>query len=216
MKRLPPDDAADISILAMSELATVAVYAVRSDAEIVRARLVSEGIEAIVIADDEGGLNPGFYSRYGVRVVVAADDLGAAHTALALDVVVIPRTAVSKMIDHARACAPNEACGLVAALGGAVTEVYALTNIDASPDRFTLDPAEHFAAIQDAEANGWVVAGAFHSHPSSPPIPSKADLEGGGDPGWVNLIVGVEGGRITVRAYRYVDGGATAVEIRQQ
>lgn len=200
----------------MSELATVAVYTTRSDAEIVRARLVSEGIEAIVIADDEGGLNPGFYSRYGVRVVVAADDLGAAHTALALDVVVIPREALRKMIDHARACAPNEACGLVAELGGTVTEVYALTNTDASPDRFTLDPSEHFAAVRDAEANGWAIAGAFHSHPSSTPNPSAADLHGGGDPDWVNLIVGVEGGRIAVRAYRYIDGGATAVEIRQQ
>jgi proteasome lid subunit RPN8/RPN11 len=114
-----------------------------------------------------------------------------------------------KMVDHARACAPNEACGLVAMLGGTVTQVYALTNTDASPDRFTLDPAEHFAAIQHAESNGWAIAGAFHSHPSSAPIPSPADLGGGGDPGWVNLIVGVEGGRTAVRAYRYVEGGAT-------
>jgi proteasome lid subunit RPN8/RPN11 len=200
----------------MSALATVAVYTIRSDAEIVKARLVSEGIEAIVVADDEGGLNPGFYSRYGVRVVVAADDLVAAHRALDLDVVVIPSKAMSKMIDHARAWAPQEACGLVAALGGTVTEVYALTNMDAAPDRFTLDPAEHFAAVQNAEANGWTIAGAFHSHPSSAPIPSAADLEGGGDPDWVNLIVGVEDGRIAVRAYRYIDGGATTVQIRQQ
>ena len=200
----------------MSELATVAVYTIRSDAEIVRARLVSEGIEAIVIADNEGGLNPGFYSRYGVRVVVAASDLAAAHAALDLDVVIIPREATVEMIDHARACAPNEACGLVAGLDGEVTRVYALSNMDGAPDRFTLDPAEHFAAVQDAEANGWAIAGAFHSHPSSAPVPSASDLDGGSDPGWVNLIVGVEDGGITVRAYRYGDGGATAVEIKEQ
>ena len=63
----------------MSDLVTVAVYPTRSDAEIVRARLISEGIEAIVIADDEGGLNPGFYSSYGVRVVVAAGSLAEAR-----------------------------------------------------------------------------------------------------------------------------------------
>ena len=200
----------------MNDLATVAVYTIRSDAEIVRARLVSEGIEAIVIADDEGGLNPGFYAHYGVRVVVTADDLARAHATLDLDVVVIPREAIATMIEHARACAPNEACGLVAELGGIVTKVYALSNMDAAPDRFTLDPAEHFAAVQDAEANGWAIAGAFHSHPSSAPIPSAADLEGGGDPGWVNLIVGVEAGGIAVRAYRYGDGSATAVEIKQR
>ena len=200
----------------MNDLATVAVYTTRSDAEIVRARLVSEGIEAIVIADDEGGLNPGFYSRYGVRVLVAATELAAAHAALDIEAVIIPRKAIAKMIDHARACAPNEACGLVAGLGGIVTKVYALANTDEAPDRFTLDPTEHFAAIQDAEANDWVVSGSFHSHPSSAPIPSESDLDGGGDPGWVNLIVGVEDGAIAVRAYRYGDGGATAVEIKEQ
>lgn len=200
----------------MNDLATVAVYTTRSDAEIVRARLVSDGIEAIVIADDEGGLNPGFYSRYGVRVVVAAADLAAAHSTLNLDVVIIPREAIAVMIDHARACAPNEACGLVAGLNGVVTKVYAPRNMDAAPDRFTIDPTDHFAAVQDAEANGWAIIGAFHSHPSSPPIPSAADLDGGGDPGWVNLIVGVEGGRIEVHAYRYGDRGATAIEIKQQ
>jgi proteasome lid subunit RPN8/RPN11 len=200
----------------MNDLATVGVYTIRSDAEIVRARLLSDGIEAIVIADDEGGLNPGFYSQYGVRVVVAAVDLAAANAALDIDAVIISRKAIAKMIEHARACAPNEACGLVAGLDGMVAKVYALTNTDEAPDRFTLDPAEHFAAIQDAETNGWVVSGSFHSHPSGAPIPSASDLDGGGDPGWTNLIVGVENGRIGVRAYRYADGGATTVEIRER
>ena len=198
----------------MSDLATVAVYTTRSDAEIVRARLVSDGIDAIVIADDEGGLNPGFYARYGVRVVVAGSDLAAAHATLDLDVVIMPEEAQVEMIEHARAVAPNEACGLVAGLDGVVTKVYKLTNLDGAPDRFTLDPAEHFAAIRDAEASGWAIVGAFHSHPSSAPVPSAADLAGGSDPGWVNLIVGVEGGRVALRAYRYDDGGATAVEIK--
>jgi proteasome lid subunit RPN8/RPN11 len=200
----------------MSDLATVAVYPVRSDAEIVRARLASEGVEALVIADDEGGLNPGFYARYGVRVVVAVADLAAAYEALDLDVVIVPEGAVQQMVDHAKVCAPNEACGLIASLDGVVTKVYQLANTDRAPDRFTLDPEDHFAAVSDAENHGWVISGLFHSHPSSAPIPSAVDLEGGGDPDWVNLIVGVEAGRIAVRAYRYSAGAATAVEIKQQ
>lgn len=200
----------------MSDLATVAVYTIRSDAEIVRARLVSEGLEALVIADDEGGLNPGFFAHYGVRVVVAAADLPAAHAALDLDVVIMSGRAHGAMIEHARASAPNEACGLVAGRDGVVTKVYPLTNVDAAPDRFTLDPAEHFSAVQDAEANDWAIVGAYHSHPSGAPIPSASDLQGGGDPGWVNLIVGVERGRVAVKAYRYEGDGATAVEIKQQ
>ena len=200
----------------MSDLATVAVYAIRSDAEIVRARLASEGVVALVIADDEGGLNPGFYSRYGVRVVVADSDLVAAHEILDLDAVIVPTEAIEEMVAHAGACAPNEACGLVASNGGVVTKVYALTNTEHAPDRFTLDPAEHFAAVRDAEGRGWAISGVFHSHPSSAPIPSTEDLAGGGDPDWANLIVGVEAGRFVVRAYRYAEGAATAVEIKPQ
>lgn len=200
----------------MSDLSTVAVFSVRSDAEIVRARLVSEGIEALVIADDEGGLNPGFYSRYGVRVVVAARDSGTARAVLGMDVLVIPVSAAAEMIEHASRWTPNEACGLVAGIDGVVTKVYSLENADPAPDRFTLDPTEHFAALRDAETNGWTIVGAFHSHPSSAPIPSQADVDGGGDPDWVNLIVGIEEGRAVIRGYRYSAGDATAVEITQR
>lgn len=200
----------------MSALATVAVYPVRSDAEIVRARLGSEGVDALVIADDEGGLNPGFYSRYGVRVVVADADLATAREILDLDAVIVPMGALKEMVAHAGACAPNEACGLLASKDGVVTKVYPLTNTEHAPDRFTLDPAEHFAAVRDAEGQGWAISGLFHSHPSSAPIPSAGDLAGGGDPDWANLIVGVEAGRFVVRAYRYADGAATAVEIKQR
>lgn len=200
----------------MSELVTVAVYPTRSDAEIVRARLASDGIEAIVIADDEGGLNPGFYSRYGVRVVVASADLMDARESLGVEIIGIPDEAMQLMVGHARAWAPNEACGLIAGADDVVAKVYQLVNIDPAPDRFTLDPEEYFAAWQDATARGWEILGLFHSHPESLPIPSAADLEGGGDPAWVNLIVGVEDGHIAVRAYRYADGSSSPVEIERR
>ena len=98
----------------MNDLPTVAVYTTRSDAEIARARLAADGIHAIVIADDEGGLNPGFYSRYGVRVVVTAEDLPDARESLGIDIVGIPAAVLESMVDRARAAAPLEACGLVA------------------------------------------------------------------------------------------------------
>lgn len=56
------------------ELVTVATFGLRHEAEIARAVLDSAGIEASVVADDEGGLNPGFYRAYGVRLVVRAGD----------------------------------------------------------------------------------------------------------------------------------------------
>jgi proteasome lid subunit RPN8/RPN11 len=200
----------------MSDLATVVVYPTRSEAEIARARLDADGINAIVIADDEGGLNPGFYSRYGVRVVVVAAELADARESLGIEIVVVTDDALSTMVAHARSEAPIEACGLLAGADGAITKVYQMVNVDPGPDRFTLDPGEHFTVWQDASANGLSIMGSFHSHPSGPPIPSPADTSGGTDPEWVNIIIGVDNGDVALGAYRYVGDVASPVEIERR
>lgn len=74
---------------------------------------------------------------------------------------------------------PNEACGL---LGGRVEEdkkivekVYLLTNIDNSPEHFSMEPKEQFQTVKDMRNNGWTLLGNFHSHPESPARPSEED-----------------------------------------
>ncbi len=61
---------------------TVATYPYRGEAEISRAHLLAEGIPARVVADDEGGLNPGFWAEYRIRLVVAPGDAEAARAVL--------------------------------------------------------------------------------------------------------------------------------------
>ncbi len=56
------------------DLVTVATFLHRGEAEIARARLANVGLLALVIADDEGGLNPGFFRDYAIRLVVRSDD----------------------------------------------------------------------------------------------------------------------------------------------
>jgi len=48
------------------------------------------------------------------------------------------------MIEHARAESPLEACGYLAEKDGVITAVFRMTNIDASAQHFSLDPAEQF------------------------------------------------------------------------
>lgn len=67
---------------AESSLTTVATFTRRHEAEIGWAALRSAGIEAMVIADDEGGLNPGFFAEYAVRLVVRDEDLADARAVL--------------------------------------------------------------------------------------------------------------------------------------
>ena len=187
-------------------LTTAAVYPFRADAEIAVARLAADGISAAIRQDDEGGLNPGFYKRYGVRVEVADDDLEDARDSLGIEHVEVPRPVFEAMFAHSGWCRPAEACGLIAFDGGRPAFVFCLTNTDRSEHRFTIDPAEHFGSIRLAEALGLEIGGMFHSHLRSEAYPSDTDIAGGGDPGWMHFIVGpVNGSKPVLRAFRIVD-----------
>jgi proteasome lid subunit RPN8/RPN11 len=119
------------------------------------------------------------------------------------DTVVLPDQVAAAVIAHAAFCSPEEACGLLASdAGGALRMAYATTNADHSPVRFTVAPEEHFAALRHAERQGWIISGSFHSHPASAPYPSRRDIEGGLEPDWLYLIVGLATGRPQVRGYR--------------
>lgn len=84
-----------------------------------------------------------------------------------------------KILAHAVAGLPNEACGLIAGtIDGDkkyVKEVYLLTNVDESNEHFSMDPKEQFAAVKDARAKHLEMLGNFHSHPESPSRPSEED-----------------------------------------
>lgn len=84
-----------------------------------------------------------------------------------------------KILEHAKSCLPEEACGLIAGeitdSGKAIKKVYILTNTDHSNEHFTLDPKEQLAAIKDMRANGLTPLGNWHSHPESPSRPSEED-----------------------------------------
>ncbi len=54
-------------------LVTVATFLHRGEAEVASASLRSAGIEAMIVADDEGGLSPGFFTEHRVRLVVHRD-----------------------------------------------------------------------------------------------------------------------------------------------
>ena len=84
-----------------------------------------------------------------------------------------------KIVAHAAAELPNEACGLIAGriVGDdkQIEKVYLLTNTDHSNEHFSLDPKEQLAAIKDMRSSGYVPLGNWHSHPETPSRPSEED-----------------------------------------
>ena len=86
---------------------------------------------------------------------------------------VIPDEIRRALEEHAREEAPNEACGLLLFRDGRAERYERGRNAVSSPYRFELeiDPEVWFA-----EDEGYELA-VFHSHPSSPPRPSRTDVE---------------------------------------
>ena len=86
---------------------------------------------------------------------------------------VVPAEVRSELRAHAEEEAPNEACGLVVLRDGVVERYVRGRNAAASPYRFELEvPAETWFL----EDEGYELA-VFHSHLSSPPRPSRTDVE---------------------------------------
>ena len=122
----------------------------------------------------------------------------------------LARELVTELIAHVTAVSPAEGCGLLAMdPAGTVRRVYCVDNAADSPVRFTVDPDGHFAALRDAEANGWQIGGVFHSHPRSAAVPSRTDVLGALDPDWVHLIIGLAGATPEVRAWWIRHGRCT-------
>jgi len=132
----------------------------------------------------------------------------------------LSQSALSDILRHAREEAPNECCGLLVGDAHRIGRAVRARNLEASPTRYLIDPADHFAAIRAARAAGHAVVGAYHSHVNAMAVPSETDVaESTGEADFVHLIVSVArlhqsyGGQAggvsedAVRAYRFTKDG---------
>ena len=86
---------------------------------------------------------------------------------------VVPDAVRAELVAHAEEEAPNEACGLVAFRDGVAERYLRGRNAAASPYRFELEVEPETWFLED---EGYELA-VFHSHLSSPPRPSRTDVE---------------------------------------
>jgi [CysO sulfur-carrier protein]-S-L-cysteine hydrolase len=87
--------------------------------------------------------------------------------------VVIGAEVRAALEEHARAEAPNEACGVVVVRNGEAERYEPGRNLAASPYRFELEVDPEIWFLED-EGYGLAV---FHSHVSAPARPSRTDVE---------------------------------------
>ena len=125
----------------------------------------------------------------------------------------IARSVEAAILEHARAEAPRECCGLLLGTATAILDSRAAANIADDPLRqYLVDPRDHLNAIREARARGWQVIGAYHSHPQSAAVPSATDaMEGFGN--FVFVIAGLAAEPPEVTAWAWSDGNFTAVPL---
>jgi proteasome lid subunit RPN8/RPN11 len=127
----------------------------------------------------------------------------------------LPRRLYEEMLAQAVAELPNECCGLFAgAPDGRVTQRYPLVNVSKNPTReYWSDEKSMFAAWRDMRQHGVDIVAVYHSHPTSPPEPSRTDLERSyyGECA-VYLIVSLKVETPEVRAWWLSESGARVAE----
>ncbi len=69
----------------LSNLVVVGTFNTRPEADLARSALEAAGIDAVVAADDAGGVQPGLWEGQGVAVLVDREDEQEAREVLTAD-----------------------------------------------------------------------------------------------------------------------------------
>jgi proteasome lid subunit RPN8/RPN11 len=121
----------------------------------------------------------------------------------------VPDAARRAIREHAEAEAPNEACGLLVLEDGVAERYVPGVNTAASPYRFELQMPD--PEIWFLEDEGYELA-VVHSHLSSPPRPSRTDVENLGLwQGRTYMIYAVRTGELA--AWRITDGSIESLPL---
>ena len=120
-----------------------------------------------------------------------------------------------EMVDHGLAGFPNEACGLLAGKEGRPVKFFAMSNQDASPVSYRLDPTEQLRVFTELEDEGWDLLGIFHTHTHSEAYPSETDLKQAFYPEATYLVMSLsDRSNPVLRGFTMQDGEVAEREVR--
>jgi proteasome lid subunit RPN8/RPN11 len=126
----------------------------------------------------------------------------------------LDRVFFDEMVEHGLAAFPNEACGLLAGKEARPVKFFAMTNQDASPVSYRLDPKEQLKVFDEIDDEGWDLLGIFHTHTHSEAYPSETDQKQAFYPDALYLLMSLSDREAPVlRGFRISDGTVFEEEV---
>jgi proteasome lid subunit RPN8/RPN11 len=129
----------------------------------------------------------------------------------------ISRALIDRVIAHARADHPDEACGVIAGAAGSdrPQRFIAMTNAERSPTFYRFDSMEQLRVWREMDDRDEEPVVIYHSHTATEAYPSRTDISYATEPAAHYLLVSTrEPDDVEVRSFMIVDGVVTEEEIR--
>ena len=121
----------------------------------------------------------------------------------------IPRDLYDKIVAHARADHPDEACGVLAGPAGSdrPKRFIPMTNAARSPTFYEFDSTEQFGVWKEMDERDEEPVVIYHSHTATEAYPSRTDISYANEPGAHYVLVSTRDEHETeFRSYRIHDG----------
>jgi [CysO sulfur-carrier protein]-S-L-cysteine hydrolase len=124
-------------------------------------------------------------------------------------VLAIPKDLYDKIVAHARADHPDEACGVLAGPAGSdrPERFIPMTNAARSPTFYEFDSTEQFQVWREMDDNDEEPVVIYHSHTATEAYPSRTDVAYANEPGAHYVLVSTRDPASTeFRSYRIREG----------
>jgi proteasome lid subunit RPN8/RPN11 len=123
----------------------------------------------------------------------------------------------AKIIAHARADHPDEACGVIAGPAGSdrPERFIPMLNAERSPTFYRFDSMEQFRVWREMDERDEEPVVIYHSHTATEAYPSRTDVSYASEPDAHYVLVSTRDPDVAeFRSFRIVDGTVTEEEIR--
>jgi [CysO sulfur-carrier protein]-S-L-cysteine hydrolase len=129
----------------------------------------------------------------------------------------ISETLRAKIVAHARADDPDEACGVIAGPAGSdhPARFIPMINAERSPTFYRFDSMEQFRVWREMDERDEEPVVIYHSHTATQAYPSRTDVSYASEPGAHYVVVSTrDPDEVEFRSFRIVDGVVTEEEVR--